>query len=160
METKGYGEVTAPGPHRASHRQEGVTQGGFPVLCPPRRVGTGVGKGLGHHPRASPSAGGEPKPTCCWSLFGKGRHQNFGWRKHSLLWVLSNANISPLPEACFLYITQQVSPLPDYSFKGHLKPLLFIHYLNVFSSQQPPSPAPRLEHPAMSLLSLAPSPEM
>lgn len=66
-----------------------------------------------------------PGPTCCWSLFGKGRHQNFGWREHSLFWVLSNPNISPLPEACFLYITQQVSPLPDYSFKGHLKPLSF-----------------------------------
>lgn len=137
--------MTAPGPYR----QEGVTQGGFPLLCPPQRVGTGVGKALGHHPRAS------PRPTCCWSLFGKGRHQNFGWRNHSLFWVLSNPNISPLPAACFLYITQQVSPLPDDSFKGHLKPLLFIHYLNVFSS-----PAPRLEHPAMSLLSLAPSPEM
>lgn len=95
----------------------------------------------------------------------KANTKNFGWRKHSLFWVLSNPNISPLPEACFLYITQQVLPLPDYSFKGHLKPLLFIHYLNVFSSQQPLLPGwsilPGAWHRVLKCsLGLAPSSKM
>lgn len=108
------------------------------MLGPSRRVVAGVGKWLWHWSwglsLCQRGARANLLLPALWSLFGQGRHQNFGWRKHSLFWVLTNPNISPLPEACFLYITQQVLPLPDYSFKGYLKPLFFIYYLNAFSS--------------------------
>lgn len=149
METKGYGEVRASGP--PSSLQVGrCDPGRLPSALPIAGVGKWLwlrSRGLS---RCWKGAQANLLLPALWSLFGKGQCQNFGWRKYSLFWVLTNPNISPLPEACFLYITQQVSPLPDYSFKGHLKPLFFIHYLNVFSSQQPLSPAPRL--PQQSIL--------
>lgn len=90
---------------------------------------------------------GQPAAACAAEFVWKRQTPTFRLEEAEFILVLTNTNISPLPAACSLYITQQVSPLPDYSFKGHLKPFFFIHYLNVFSSQQ--SLSPRLVWPSI-----------
>lgn len=99
---------------------------------------------------------GQPAAACAAEFVWKRQTPTFRLEEAEFILVLTNANISPLPAACSLYITQQVSPLPDYSFKRASQTFLFHSLFKRILQPAVSEPQAGLaKHPAMHPLRLA-----